>query len=155
MREKMKLLYTLSGRGKELLSLMPDENVLYCVPVDLTYEPKENADLKKEAAGTVKKEFEEQAYLVVTGKKTAVVLLEGKDIAGRILFEKELKVDPLEIAVDGSFLYCYCYNSQNLSERTLIRFDKNKLDEEGTTLQSISSAIPGVGTFGCSQFMYF
>ncbi|MBP5222738.1 MAG: ATP-binding cassette domain-containing protein [Lachnospiraceae bacterium] len=87
----MKLLYNLSGRGKELLSLMPDENVLYCVPVDLMYEPKENADLKKEAAGTVKKEFKEQAYLAVTGKKIAVVLLEGKDVAGRILFEKELK----------------------------------------------------------------
>ena len=36
------------------------------------------------------------------------IMVFDKDL--KCLFEKELKVDPLEIAVDGSFLYCYCYN---------------------------------------------
>ena len=66
------------------------------------------------------------------------------------LYEEELDVYPLEILVAGKYLYCYCYDHENISRHSLVRFDKNHLKGKGTVLLDTKAIIPGVETFGAS-----
>lgn len=64
--------------------------------------------------------------------------------------EKPLSVFPIEITVCGQYLYCYCYEHDDIRKRSLVRMDKDMEYDDVEILYQTSETIPGVDTFGAS-----
>ncbi len=64
--------------------------------------------------------------------------------------EKNLNVFPIEIVISGQYLYCYCYEHDNIKKRSLVRLDKNLTNDNIDILYNTSETIPGIDSFGAS-----
>ena len=92
-------------------------------------------------------DFESSRIYVFCDRPNKIIIMDDEL---NFLYEENLDVYPLEILVEGKYLYCYCYDHEDLSRRSLIRFEKNHLKEKGTVLLDTREIIPGVETFGVS-----
>ena len=77
----MKLLYTLNKGQTDALKLVPGEDIMYCVPVDLEF------DSRKMQA---RQSYTEKIYLVVTGERFLV--LEGENVAASFILDECEKI---------------------------------------------------------------
>lgn len=69
----MKLLYELSSLQREALSLEDGEKIIYCVPVDLTYDINKAEDLSKKPAGMAVERYEVGGFIAVSPKHLFVL----------------------------------------------------------------------------------
>lgn len=81
----MKLLFTLTGSQIDALALETGEKLLYCVPVDLAYEMRQEVNLAAEPVGTVADRYEKDVFLAVTNRQ--LVVLAGNAAVSRTLLK--------------------------------------------------------------------
>ena len=81
----MKLLFTLTGSQIDALALETGEKLLYCVPVDLAYEMRQEVNLAAEPVGTVADRYEKDVFLAVTNRQ--LVVLAGNEAISRTLLK--------------------------------------------------------------------